>query len=188
MSIATKKGDTGQTELMYRRRVSKTDTRVEAYGTVDELNAALGLARALSKEALVGEGLLGIQRELVLLMGELAVEDGDRDRYVKDGHTFVTEAMVDGLTAKVDDLEKNHAIRYQGWATPGATPGAAALDLARTACRRAERRVAALRDADLSVNPEILKYLNRLSDLCWLYARFVETRQGEDSPLPIQKG
>ena len=79
--------------------------------------------------------------------------------------------MVDRLTALIDDLEKNKLLHYKGWAIPGSTPASAALDVARTTCRRAERRVATL---GKTVNPEVLRYLNRLSDLCWLLARYVE--------------
>lgn len=175
MSIATKTGDDGSTALMYGRRVSKTDVRVMAYGTVDELNAALGFVRATVGDPFVTEAVLAIQKELVTLMGELAVATEDRERYTKGGYKFVEIAMVDGLTAIIDDLEKNHHISYDGWATPGATLGSAALDLARTTCRRAERQVVALGETGAVVNVEIIRYLNRLSDLCWLWARWVET-------------
>ncbi len=180
-SIATKTGDNGTTALMYGRRVSKTDVRVSAYGTVDELNAALGFVRATVGDALVTDTVLAIQKELVTLMGELAVADEDRARYTSGGYKFVEAAMVDGLTAIVDDLEKNHRISYDGWATPGATLGSAALDLARTTCRRAERHVVALSETGVTVNPEIIRYLNRLSDLCWLWARWVETHRSTAS-------
>jgi cob(I)alamin adenosyltransferase len=177
MSIATKTGDKGETALMYGRRVPKVHRRVEAYGTVDELNAALGLARASSKVALIQETTLRVQKELVTLMGELAVADQDRERYRKDGYDVVTPAMVDWLTAVVDDLEKNHRITFKRWATPGSTFASAALDVARTTCRRAERNVVALaRSADY-VNPDTIRYLNRLSDVLWLFARLEETIQ-----------
>lgn len=176
MSIATKTGDNGTTALMFGRRVPKTDPRVEAYGAVDELNAALGTARAAAQEPFVAEPILAIQKELVLLMGELAVADEDRERYAKGGYGFVTAALVERLTALIDDLEKNHKLSFKHWATPGATPGSAALDMARTVCRRAERRVTGLMEKAIAVNPEILRYLNRLSDLCWLYARWIETK------------
>ena len=176
MSIATKTGDAGTTALMYGRRVSKTDARVCAYGTVDEMNAALGTVRAAVGEPYVTDAVLSIQKELVTLMGELAVAYEDRQRYLDGGHHFVSAAMVDRLTAIVDDLEKNHHISYHGWATPGATPGSAALDVARTVCRRSEREVIALSESGVEVNPEIVRYLNRLSDLCWLWARWIETR------------
>ena len=176
MSIATKTGDDGTTALMFGKRVHKTDPRVEAYGTVDELNAALGMVRATAREPFISEPVLSIQKELVILMGELAVADEDRERYIKGGYGLVTAAMVDRLTALIDDLEKNHKITYKHWATPGASQGSAALDAARTICRRAERRVAGLVEKQIPVNPETIRYLNRLSDLCWLYARWLETK------------
>jgi len=186
MSIATKTGDQGTTGLMYGRRVPKTDDRVDAYGTVDELNAALGLVRAHCPLNEVATAIFAIQKELVILMGELAVAPQDRERYVKDGYQFVNATMVDGLTAHVDNLEKNHKISFKHWATPGATPLSAFLDHARVVCRRSERRVAHITQSE--VNPEILRYLNRLSDLCWLWARFVETQHdvGLDSNTPVE--
>jgi cob(I)alamin adenosyltransferase len=178
MSIATKTGDKGTTALMYGRRVSKIDPRVEAYGTVDELNAALGLARATAAESMVQETVFSVQQELIILMGELAVADKDRERYRKDGYQLVTSGMVDRLTACVDDLEKNHRVDFKHWVTPGNSLHSAALDLARTTCRRAERRVIALSGLSEYVNPEAIRYLNRLSDLLWLFARYVEQRSG----------
>lgn len=175
MSIATKTGDAGETSLMYGRRVPKTDSRVDAYGCVDELNSALGLVRASAGASAVAEQILAIQKELVTVMGELATAPQDLERYEKDGFGLTTSAMVNRLTAAVDELEKDKSLYGKGWAMPGDTPLGAALDLARTACRRAERRVAALNGAEHSI-AEILRYLNRLSDLCWLLARFVEKR------------
>lgn len=182
MSIATKTGDDGSTALMYGRRVSKTHMRIVANGAVDELNAALGTVRGAVDDAFVAEAVLSIQKELVVLMGELAVVPEDRDRYEAGGHTFVDAAMVERLTTIIDDLEKNHHVSYRGWATPGATAGSAALDVARTVCRRAEREVVALRESDAEVNPEIIRFLNRLSDLCWLWARWLETLAEESIP------
>lgn len=176
MSIATRTGDNGTTALMYGRRVSKTDTRVEAYGTVDELNAVLGMARALTRNIPMLEPVYSIQKDLVILMGELAVSEEDLERYLSGGFGRVTDAMVDGLDGLVVDLEKNHKISFKHWATPGSTEAAAAFDLARTVCRRAERRVVEVQDKIGKVNPEIIRYLNRLSDLCWLYARWLETK------------
>jgi cob(I)alamin adenosyltransferase len=174
MSIATKTGDAGETALMYGRRVPKMHRRVEAYGAVDELNAALGLVRATVMHPLVQEKTHAIQKELVVLMGELAVADEDRERYQKDGFELVDSAMVDRLTAVVEDLEKNHHITYKHWATPGQNLESAALDVARTICRRAERRVVGLADSAEYVNPESIRYLNRLSDVLWLFARYTE--------------
>ena len=180
MSIATKTGDAGQTALMYGKRVPKTHRRVEAYGTVDELNSALGLVRATAADRLVREVALSVQKELVILMGELAVADEDRDRYLKDSYDVVSAAMVDRLTEVVNDLEENHHISFKHWATPGNNLSSAALDVARTTCRRAERRVTALAATEDYVNPETIRYLNRLSDVLWLFARFVETETKEE--------
>lgn len=176
MSIATKTGDDGTTGLIFGHRVPKTDARIEANGTLDELNAALGLVRATVTDPFITDKVFAIQKELITLMGELGVNAEDRERYAKAGFAFVTAEMVDRLTAHIDDLEQNHQISFQKWATPGDTLGSAALDVARTACRRAERRVVELAQQTSAVNPEILRYLNRLSDLCWLWARFVETK------------
>jgi cob(I)alamin adenosyltransferase len=175
MSIATKTGDQGTTALMYGRRVAKNHPRVEAYGAVDELNAALGLARAATQHEFVGHNLLAIQKDLVVLMGELAVANEDLERYVKGGYSLVTPALTAKLDALVKEIEAQN-VSFKGWATPGATPDAAALDLARTVCRRSERRVCDLQTAGELSNAEIIIFLNRLSDLLWLLARWVETR------------
>lgn len=174
MSIATKTGDDGTTALMFGRRVAKTDPRVEAYGTVDELNASIGLARASCKDKWIAGRLLDVQKELVTLMGELAVAPEDRERYRKQGFKLVTAAMTERVGEWVIEIEKQ-APKFDGWATPGATPTAAALDVARTVCRRAERRVVALGEDYKKLNPELIRYLNRLADLLWLMARKEET-------------
>ena len=175
MSIATKNGDDGTTALMYDRRVPKTHPRVEACGAVDELNAALGVAHAAAKHDFVRNNLLVIQKNLIVLMGELCVQPEDLPRYVKDGYSLVTPAMTATLDALVGEIEQQN-VSSKGWATPGATSPGAALDLARTICRRAERRVCGLKDASRLKNVEIVVYLNRLSDLLWLFARWVETK------------
>jgi cob(I)alamin adenosyltransferase len=177
MSIATKTGDGGTTGLMYNRRVPKTHARVEAYGTVDELNAALGLGRATATEDFVRDNLFWIQKSLVDLMGELSVTPADLPRYAKAGYLRVTPAMTAKLDKLVQEIEAQK-ISFHGWATPGATHNSAALDVARTVCRRAERRVCALQEAGEMKNAEIIIYLNRLSDLLWLFARWVETKAG----------
>jgi cob(I)alamin adenosyltransferase len=175
MSIVTKTGDKGTTTLMYNRRVSKCHPRVEAYGCVDELNAALGLVRATTKHDFVVGNLLPIQQDLVILMGELATEVEDLPRYVKDGYTLVTSQMTAKIEKLIGELEGQN-VSFKGWATPGANPSSAALDVARTVCRRAERRVCALQEAGQLHNAEIIIYLNRLADLLWLSARWAETR------------
>lgn len=180
MSIVTKTGDKGTTALMYGRRVSKCHPRVEAYGCVDELNAALGLARATAEHDFIRENLLTFQKDLVTLMGELATAVEDLPRYVKDGYTLVTSQMTHKLDAVVKEIEAQ-SVSFKGWATPGETTNSAALDVARTVCRRAERRVCALQEADQLQNSEIIIYLNRLADLLWLMARWAETRDRKES-------
>jgi len=172
MSIVTKTGDEGETSLMYGRRVSKTDPRVEAYGCVDELNAALGLVRAVSENEFVAKEILAAQKDLITLMGELATAREDIERYVKDGFKLTTVLMVDRLTSVIVELEKDKSLYPKDWVIPGGNTVSAALDFARTTCRRAERSVAALKD----LNGEILRYLNRLSDLCWILARYIEKK------------
>ena len=174
MSIVTKTGDRGTTGLMFGRRVSKCSPRVEACGAVDELNAAIGLARATSKRKFLRENLFLIQKELVVLMGEIGVAEADLPRYRKGGYSLVTPAMTGELDALVKQLEARN-ISFKGWATPGANVNSAALDVARTVCRRAERRVCSLQATGELHNPEIIIYLNRLADLLWLLARWTET-------------
>ncbi len=172
MSIVTKTGDQGETSLMYGRRVPKDDPRVEAYGAVDELTAALGRTRASSDDEFVTKQIFAVQQDLINVMGELSTLPEDRQRYVQDGFQVVDAKIVDRVTAVIVDLEKDKSLYPKDWVIPGANAVSAALDLARTTCRRAERRVASLKDP----NPEILRYLNRLSDFCWILARFCERK------------
>jgi cob(I)alamin adenosyltransferase len=175
MSIVTKTGDAGTTGLMYNRRVAKHHPRVEAYGCVDELNATIGLARSLTSDVEIQRQLVATQKDLVILMGELATGTADLERYVNDGFQLVTPAM----TARLDGIAQGLEARqpsFHGWATPGQNQQAAALDVARTVCRRAERRACALNEAGDLRNPEIIVYLNRLADVLWLMARWAETR------------
>ena len=174
MSIVTKTGDKGETSLMYGHRVSKGDPRVDAYGCIDELTAALGLARSVSTDKFISDEIFAVQKDLIVLMGELATAQNDRERYVKDGFQLTTAAMVDRVTAVIVDLEKDKSLYPKDWVIPGATSVSAALDFARVTCRRAERRIAGLSTSDSEFNIEILRYLNRLSDLLWILARYVE--------------
>ena len=174
MSIVTKTGDKGETSLMYGHRVSKGDARVDAYGCVDELTAALGLARSIATDKFISDEVLAVQKDLIVVMGELATAPGHRERYVKDGFHITTSAMVDHVTAVIDGLEKDKSLYPKDWVIPGETPLSAALDFARATCRRAERHIAALSASDVKFNVEISRYLNRLSDLCWILARYAE--------------
>ncbi|PWU10553.1 MAG: ATP:cob(I)alamin adenosyltransferase [Verrucomicrobia bacterium] len=174
MSIVTKTGDRGTTGLMYNRRVPKNHPRVEAYGAVDELDACLGVARVqLAREPT--EIVLKIQQDLVIVMGELATVPADLPRYTKDGFSVVTAAMTSRLEHQIGKIERAQP-PLRGWAMPGANGPSAALHLARTVCRRAERRVSALQEAGELPNAELIVYLNRLSDLLWLLARQEELR------------
>ena len=175
MSIITKTGDDGTTGLMYNRRVQKTHPRVEAYGTVDELNAGLGMARAKAADDFVQQSLLSIQKDLVILMGELATLPEDLERYRNDGYSVVTPEMTLRLEKLAKEIEAQN-ISFRGWATPGANQVSAALDLARTIGRRAERQVISLRESEPGTSSEISRYLNRLSDFLWLLARWEETK------------
>jgi cob(I)alamin adenosyltransferase len=172
VSIVTKTGDDGTTALMYGRRVPKNHPRVEAGGAVDELNAAIGLARATTDRDFVRENLLRIQNDLVVLMGELATTAEDLPRYLKDGFAQLSAEKTANLEELIAEIEPK--ISLKDWATPGATLHGAALDSARVVCRRAERRVYALQETGELKNGEILVYLNRLADLLWLLARLVE--------------
>ena len=120
MSIVTKTGDSGTTGLMYGRRVPKTHPRVEACGTIDELNATLGLARSTAMENFVSDNLFWIQKSLVDVMGEVGVLAEDLPRYVKDGYSVVTPEMTAKLEKLVKEIESQN-ISFKGWATPGAT-------------------------------------------------------------------
>jgi len=176
------------TSLLFGRRVPKTDPHIVCNGALDELNAQLGMARASLKgtlgEPFITERLLAIQKELIVIMGEIAVVAEDRERFLKSNYGSVTSAMVDALTAFIADLEKNHRIEYHRWATPGDGLGSAALEVARTTCRRAERAVLALREIDATLNEQITRYLNRLSDLLWLWARWLETQDAAAAGNP----
>ena len=174
MSIVTKKGDKGETSLMYGHRVSKSDPRVDAYGCVDELTATLGLARSVSTDKFVSDEIFAVQKDLIVVMGELATAPSDRERYVKDGFHLTTSAMVDRITALIVDLERDESLYPKDWVIPGATRVSAALDFARATCRRAERHIAAVSINESDFDVEILRYLNRLSDLCWILARYAE--------------
>ena len=177
MSIATKLGDGGQTGLIGGSRVSKADARVEAYGTVDELNAALGLARSLCPEESICEATEHIQRMLFNVGASLATPAANRK-----GAAVLGVADVDDLTEQVHRLEAIEGI-LSDWSLPGAQVPSAAFEVARTVCRRAERCVVRLAESGEEVQPEVLAYLNRLSDLIWLFGRVLERNAGDDARL-----
>src|SRR5438045_9580080 len=130
---------------MYGHRVSKGDPRVDAYGCVDELTAALGLARSVSTDKFISNEILAVQKDLIVLMGELATAQNDRERYVKDGFQLTTAAMVDRVTAVIVGLEKDDSRYPKDWVIRGATLVAAGLDFALVTLRSGEGRVAGQR-------------------------------------------
>jgi cob(I)alamin adenosyltransferase len=175
--IYTKKGDDGTTGLLYGGRVSKADPATEAYGTTDEAVAVLGLARALSDDAALKEEILALQRELFVVGADLATNPKERAK-LEPGVSLVTAEMVERLEARIDELVAVHPLP-NAFIVPGANAVSAAIDLGRSVVRRAERRVIDLRDSGAEVNDNVLRYLNRLSDLLFVVAR---TAAGESEP------
>jgi cob(I)alamin adenosyltransferase len=180
MSITTKLGDSGETSLIGGSRVSKADTRVEAYGTIDELSAALGLARSLCPDKIIASSAEQIQRTLFQVGASLATPAASRK-----GAAVLTAADVDILTEQVHAIESQRDI-LGDWSLPGAQVSSAAFELARTVCRRAERCAVRLAENGEDVQPEVLGYLNRLSDLLWLFGRVLDRDAGLDSRLRDQ--
>ena len=181
-SIATTRGDTGQTGLAGGVRVSKASVRVDAYGGVDELNAALGLARSMCDAAAVCEFTQSVQRELFKVGSALATPPNSPKPQV-----LFESDLVDRLTAEVHRLEAIEGM-LSDWSVSGDHTAAAAFNVARTVCRRAERGVVRLAESGEQVTPAILAYLNRLSDLLWLFARKLEHDAGINPSLRAQTG
>lgn len=176
MRIYTRKGDTGTTGLLYGGdRVSKADLRTDAYGTTDEAVSALGLARASigaetdRVEARLADLVLRLQRELFVVGAELATH-ADRSDRLTDGVTRVTAEMVSSLESEIDSLEEL-VEQPKEFVLPGETMTGAALDLARSTVRRAERRSVALADSGDLTGSQVVPYLNRLADLLFVMAR-----------------
>ncbi|MDA0769442.1 MAG: ATP:cob(I)alamin adenosyltransferase [SAR202 cluster bacterium Casp-Chloro-G4] len=182
MKIYTKSGDDGTTGLLFGGRVSKTDPRCVAYGEADFATSAMGFARALATEPRVQEMILQLQREMFTLSGELATGIENYEKYTS---TFegITSANVDQLEVWIDELGSEVELP-PNFIIPGASPTSGALDLARSALRGAERRVVALDQAGQLPNPEILRYVNRLADLLFMMARYVD----RDLPMEIVTG
>ena len=166
--IYTKTGDDGTTGLLYGGRVPKDDAATEAYGTTDEAVAVLGQARA-SADGVVAEEILALQRELFVVGADLATNPAERGK-LEPGVSLVTAEMTERVERRIDDLVAERALP-QAFIVPGANPASAALDLARSVIRRAERHVVALEREGREVNPEVRRYLNRLSDLVFVLAR-----------------
>jgi cob(I)alamin adenosyltransferase len=175
--IYTKTGDDGTTGLYHGGRISKADPVADAYGTTDEAVAALGLARSLCADEPLREDLLVLQRELFVVGADLATNPDERER-LEPEVSRVTAAMVTRLERRIDDLVSQRPLPTV-FVVPGANPASAALDLARAVVRRAERRVVEFAVRDATVNPEVGRYLNRLSDLLFVLARW---QAGEAEP------
>jgi cob(I)alamin adenosyltransferase len=176
--IYTKTGDDGTTGLLYGGRVPKDDPATEAYGTTDEAVAVLGLARSLVDDETLAADLLTLQRELFVVGADLATNPRERGK-LREGVSLVTEDMVRGLEGRIDDLVAQRPLP-EVVVVPGANPASAALDVARSVIRRAECQVVSLeREAMRYVNPEVRRYLNRLSDLIFVLARW---QAGESEP------
>jgi cob(I)alamin adenosyltransferase len=191
-AVATRRGDDGTTGLLFGGpRIAKDDLRTEAYGTIDEAVAALGLARAqLAVEDRLGTLapgfgdlpaiVLRLQRELFVAAAELATERTAWDRQ-RDGVSRVSAAMVEGLDTILREAEAHIAMPSE-FVVPGETPTSAALELARTIVRRAERRAVTLGSEGLIPGPHLLPYLNRLADLLWVLARAAEQAESRSAP------
>lgn len=171
--VYTRAGDDGTTRLGGGQKVPKHARRIEAYGTVDELNACIGVARAAGLDPSLEECLAKIQNELFHLGSDLCVPEEDKERMkvptIAQHHVDALERRIDAWSAELGPLEN--------FILPGGSAGAARLHVARTACRRAERRVVALAGEE-DVNPLALKYLNRLSDALFVMARWENAKKG----------
>jgi cob(I)alamin adenosyltransferase len=177
--VYTKFGDKGETSLLYGGRVSKNNPHTEAYGITDEAVSAMGLGRATTGDQRVKDILRDLQRELFTIAAELATDPGKYELF-KEHFAPVTESMVENLETTIDSLEEEFQMPTV-FVLPGGSPASAAIDMARTIIRTAERRVVALAEAGLLTNDLITAYLNRLGDLLFVLARY------QDRELPIER-
>ncbi len=175
--IYTMTGDDGTTGLLYGGRISKSDLVTEAYGTTDEAVAMLGLARASTADEAMRTELLSLQRELFVVGADLATNTDQRHK-LEPRISVVTGEMVAALETRIDRYVATHPLP-QVFIVPGANAASAAIDVARSIVRRAERAVVALEREGRVVNPEVRRYLNRLSDLLFVLAR---REAGESEP------
>jgi len=174
MSIATRTGDDGSTRLLYGQRVPKDHPQVETVGALDELNVAIGVAKAARPAGTGVAELEAIQLDLIALMGEVSCAESDAARHAESKFARIGEGALGRLDAAVAELEAR-GLKFDGWATPGANPYSAALEVARTTARRAERRMVGLAGHGRILRPILLQYINRLSDTLWLLARAAES-------------
>jgi cob(I)alamin adenosyltransferase len=177
VKIYTRKGDDGTTSLWYGGRVPKSDLRTEAYGSLDEATSALGVARSLSTKARLSDDILRLQNELFVAGAELATAPEARGR-LEGGVSRTTDEMVSRLEGDIDSYMAEVDLPPK-FVIPGGTQLSAQLDLARSVLRRAERRIAALREQDELSDSPLLAYVNRASDLLFAMARFADEPQPE---------
>lgn len=177
MKIYTKRGDDGSTGLLYGGRIAKDDPRTEVYGTLDETVSALGVARAGGLVERVEEIAVRIQREMFVVGAQLATSLENQGK-LQGGVSKVTPEMTSRCETDIDALLEEHPLP-QEFILPGATMGSAGLDLARSTVRRAERQAVALLRQEAMPDPEIVRYLNRVSDLMFALARYQEAAEGK---------
>lgn len=177
MSIATKRGDGGQTGLAGGIRVSKADLRVESYGSIDELNTVLGFARSICQNKEIAAWTEEIQRTLFRVGSALATPPESKKQ-----PPVLTPEDIDRLTNLVHQIEATEGI-LSDWSLPGAYTESAAYEVARAVCRRAERAAVRFVESGGVVQPAVLPYLNRLSDVIWLFGRLIEFNAGIDARL-----
>ena len=178
MKIYTRAGDKGETGLFFGGRVPKNDPRCEAYGSVDHVVSAMGTARAFCKDEKVKRIIIDIQNQLFTVGAELATLPENYDT-MKKSYKIIVPEMVIELEQLIDELDSEVKLP-PSFILPGASPGSAVLDLARTALREAERRILDVEELGQLVNRQIIPYVNRLSDLLFMLARY------EDKDLPIE--
>ena len=182
MKIYTKSGDDGTTGLLFGGRVSKTDPRCVAFGEADFATSAMGFARALAQEPRVQEILLQVQREMFTLSGELATDKANYEQFTSNFQP-INAAKVEQLEVWIDEFASDVELP-PNFIIPGASPTSGALDLARSSLRGAERRIVGLEQTGQLPNIEILRYVNRLADLLFMMARYVD----RDLPMEIVTG
>ncbi len=177
MSISTRSGDAGETATAGTSRVSKSDLRVEAYGTIDEVNSTIGVARAWCDDPQIVSFARSLQRDLFKIGSALSAKP-------ESGATLpeIESAMIARLDAAIDGFEAQDGI-LRDWSISGELRSAAGFDLARTVARRAERSAVRLVTSGAVIEPNVLVYLNRLSDVLWLIARKLECDAGVDARL-----
>jgi len=176
MKIYTRKGDDGTTGLLYGGRVPKDDLRTDVYGTLDEVVSALGIARAGGLVPMVEDVAVRLQREMFVVGAQLATAPENQSK-LQEGVSKVTSSMTAQAESDIDALTAEHSLPNE-FVLPGETQGSAGLDLARSTVRRAERQAVAMSRQDLLPDPEILRYLNRVSDLMFVLARYEEAERG----------